>query len=68
MATLETIVNEFAKQVGKDIGNLNNLTTTNKTNLVGSINEVIGAMSSIISMDEDLTINFVDIYNTAKTL
>ena len=63
MATLEIIINEFARQVGKDIGNLGNLTTTNKTNLVQAINEIIltnpgGGISSI----EDITTNFIDEY------
>lgn len=48
MATLEQRVNEFATQVGTDIngilaniGDLTSLTTTEQSNLVGAINELV---------------------------
>lgn len=37
---VETIVNESINEVKTEIGDINNLTTTNKTNIVSAINEV----------------------------
>ena len=57
--TLETFRTTF-NSLGTDVGDLNNLTTTNKSNLVAALNEAIAATSTFTIRDSSSTIQSIE--------
>jgi len=79
MASLETRIADLAQAIGTDVKSLNtrlgtlaNLTTTEKTNLVGALNEVLAAVNAVdltdLINDSALSTSTTTTYSVSKIL